>query len=282
MTTKTANTPPHQFSPEDKNAFGGVYLLERMSEGEETFPLVLEGADAHLEPLLSWLYGRDYLEIIDNHHYAVTDKGRDAVDRFSARYGDYLKTMDVYCAVDLQEATFAFEQIFGFDDDALWEDYLNQDHWDDLRVAVVTFKGLNPLETVFMAFLNDERIDEEDEDGSSWQARLTSPGLWAEIEEVCNNAIQVHDLAYEEGGTTISGENVLRQIIQQGAALNLELRKQEDELEDDENAEDTLANGHGEESVVEETVIEHYPVSYYEPYLDPLYVAPIWVGLWLL
>ena len=35
--------------------------------------------------------------------------------------------------------------------------------------------------------------------------------------------------------------------------------------------------GAGDSEVVEEYTVEHY-----QPYLDPFYVSPVWMGVWLI
>lgn len=268
----------HGISDQERTQFAGVYVLERMINTPTTFPLVLEGRDRHLEAVLEWLFGRDYVEIVDSAHYAASAKGRQVLEGFFNRYSDSLKTMDIYGAVDLEEGTFAFERIFEFDDEALWHDYLGQERWDDLRVAVAVFKGLNPAEIIFMSFVSDGRFDDGEQ---PWQIAITDPEHWQAIEEICNTALTVDDLAYEDDGGEVAGDGVLKQLITQGAELNLELRKQEDEDPDDGDGGDG-GGGEDHEVVEEVVVVEHYPVSYYEPYLNPLYIAPIWAAVWLL
>ena len=271
---------PHQISPEERACFAGVYLLERMINHPVTFPLLLEGDDQHLETVLEWLYKRDYTEIVDKKHYTPTAKGRQVLTGFFGRYSDCLKTMDVYGAVDLETGDFAFENMFDFDDEALWVDYLNQDRWDDMRVAVASYKGLKPSEIIFMSFVGEGRFAESED---SWQMAITDPESWNEIEEICNSAIAVDELAYEAADGPVSGDDVLQDIIRQGAELNLALRKQEAEDESlDKGQASSSDDAVAGDEVIEEVVVEEYPVSYYEPYLDPLYVAPIWAAVWLL
>ena len=273
-------TARYAISQQERTQYAGVYLLERMINTPTTFPLVLDGRDTHLEGLLEWLFGRDYVEIVDNAHYAPSDKGREVLKRFFGRYSDSLKTMDIYGAVDLAESIFAFEKIFDFDDEALWHDYIGQENWDDLRVAVAVFKGLDPVEIIFMSFVSEERFDDGER---PWQIAITDPEHWQEMETICNTALTVDDLAYEGDDGPVRGDEVLKEVIRQGAELNLALRKQEDMDSEDEDGEGGggVADG-GTYETVEEVVVEHYPVSYYEPYLNPLYVAPIWAGVWLL
>jgi len=265
-------------SDQERTQYAGVYVLERMINTPITFPLVLDGRDRHIEAVLEWLFGRDYVEIVDNQHYAASAKGRQVLERFFGRYSDALKTMDIYGAVDLGEGSFAFERISDFDDEALWHDFLGQENWDDLRVAVAVFKGLDPMEIIFMSFISEGRFDDGDQ---AWQIAITDPHHWDEIETICNTALGVDNLAYEDDDGPVSGDEVLKELISQGAEINLELRKREDE-DPDPDDDDGGNGGGGDHEIVEEVVVEHYPVSYYEPYLNPLYIAPVWAAVWLL
>jgi hypothetical protein len=66
-------------------------------------------------------------------------------------------------------------------------------------------------------------------------------------------------------------------VIVEGAELNLRLRQQERDLAAEHDAaieRNTGAPAQGD--VVEETTVTH------EQYVDPYYVSPLWLGLWLL
>ena len=137
---------------EQKKQFAGAYLLKKMVETSMEVPVLLEGSNQFLEPVLSYLMEKEYVDIEENERYVPTENGREVLQRFLRRYYDFLRHFDIYCAVDLGEGAFAFERYFDFDHDqqeADWQRFLNDDRWEDLRVAVAAFKGLNPVEIVF-------------------------------------------------------------------------------------------------------------------------------------
>lgn len=261
-----------EIAPEQQLQFGAVFLLEHMVHGEHRFPLLLEEGDQALEPLLDWLHVRGYTEIVDDDHYEPTKKGEQVLAKFLARYDDFLRTIDIYSAVDLEEGTFAFERMFDFDDQRDWLEYIDQDRFSDLRVAVARFKKLDPVELVFMACVNDGTLSTDDD---GWQKRLVHGEFWDFVADVIDNALGPEDLAYDDEQGTVPGEKVLEQVIVEGAELNLELKKREAEAEAEEHAGEPDAERDAGE-VVEETV------TYYQPYVDPFYVSPVWLGLWLL
>ena len=257
----------------------GVLILAHMVDTPADYPLLLEGDEAALEPVLEWLYERDYVEIEDDQRYVVGDKGRKVLSRFMGRYHDFLCTMDVYSAVDLEEGIFAYERFFDFETDVDFSDYLESERWEDLRVAVAELKGIDPVEIVFMSFLREERVTPE---GSARGNTLLDGAHWEEIREIVETAIEVSELAFEDDGP-VSGQEVLERIVTEGAELNIELKKRESELEgavDRGSREgrrgDVSANGE------EEELVEEYTVERYESYLDPFYVSPVWMGVWLL
>jgi hypothetical protein len=245
-----------------------MVVLQEMAEQERRFPLLLEGEDAELEPVVSWLHRRGLVEIVSNEFYRETARGRSAFARFQTRYDDFVRTMDVFSAVDVEEGAFAFERFFDFETDEDFEDYLRGDQWEDLRVAVAELKGIDPVELVFMSFLQEDRLGVH---GSEPGTTLLRGPHWEEIEAICNTAVSTDDLAFEEDDDSVTGEEVLKQIVREGAELNIELKRQEAELAAEEGP--SVSNSSPTESV---EVVE----TRYTPYLDPLYLPPIWVGGW--
>lgn len=251
-----------------------MVVLRELEDPDRPLGVLLEGPDEELEPVLSWLHARGLVDIVGDDHYELSGAGRQAVDRFLQRYEDFVRNMDVYSAVDLEEGAFAFERFFDFEDDIDFEDYLEGDQWDDLRVAVAELKGIDPIEWVFMSYLNEGRVGLH---GSVPGSTLLRGPHWEEIAELSSEAVAVEDLAFEEDGDTVSGHDVLSQIVREGAELNLELKRREIEL-DRQRAEQEPQAAPAAEQETEVEVIE----TRYEPYLDPHYVPPFWMGGWYL
>ena len=100
----------------------------------------------------------------------------------------------------MEAGDFAFASYFDFDDDIRWREYLDDDRWDDLRVAVADYKKLNPVEIVFMSFISENRFGRNE---VGWQFELLLGAVWDEILDICNSAIQWDQLGYETK-TTLS------------------------------------------------------------------------------
>lgn len=255
-----AKNDNEQLIPKEQQIrFAGAILLDKMLREDWQIPLVLDRDHGPLEPVLEWLLGREYIVIVRNRAYATTDRGRAARARFAERYENFLKTMDVYAAVDLDEGDFAFERVFDFEDDADWDAYLDDERWEDLRLAVAEYKGMDRFEVLVMSFLAEERFDTEE---VGWQFDLVLGTVWDELRAVLQSHLRVADLAYDD----VSGEEVIRDVIRQGAELNVQLKRQEAELTDE--------RGRPDEDDEEESV------EVYETYYDPLYVPPVWMGVW--
>lgn len=258
----------YTITEEQKKQFAAAYLLDRMVNRGTTVPVYLEGHDKDLEPVLEYMMMKEYISIPDKANYRPTDKGKEVLARFTKRYQDFLINFDVYCAVDLEAGEFAFSRYFEFDSDTAFSGYLDDERWDDLRIAVAVLKKINPVEIVFMSFLREGRFGDQ---GDGWQFDLLLGSIWDEILEIANTAIQVDELGYEDDQGTVSGETVLEDVIRQGAELNIELRKKEREIrqreaaayedEDDDDFDDDY-----DEEIYEETVY----------YAEPLYVSPWW------
>lgn len=201
-------------------AFAGIYLLEHMQNGPKNFPLMLEREEADLEPVLEWLLTHGYVKIVDDARYEVSNKGREALKRFDKRYREFLLGYDVFCAVDLEAGDFAFAHVDGFDNREQWEAFLAEDRWEDVRIAVAEHRGADPVEIVFMSFINEQRFGR---DTTGWQFDLLLGTVWDSILDLCNQSLHVGDLGYNDAEGEIRGEDVVADVYRQGIALMEEI-----------------------------------------------------------
>ncbi len=270
----------YSLSEEQKKQFAGIYVLEYIINKPRSFALLLRDEDADLEPVLEWLLIKEYIKILDKEKYVPTEKGRDALSKFMARYAEFLNIFDIYCAVDLGEGEFAFSSYFDYDNPQEWRSFLNKERWEDLRVAVAEFKKLDPVEIVFMNFINENRFGKN---ATGWQFDLLLGTVWDEILEICESAVHYEDLGYEDEEGAVNAEDVIKDIIKQGAELLVELKKKEALLAPPIDHGNNGDRGNGqEEEYVERVDMEPYPMDYYHSYYDPYYVSPLWLGIWLI
>ncbi len=258
-------------SEDNKKGFASIYLLEKMINKSQEVPLLLSGNDKDLEPILEFMMMKEYVEIKDNEKYIASEKGRELLSRFVKRYEDFLQHFDIFCAVDLEEGTFAFEKYFEYMDyDSEWQEYLDDERWDDLRISVAEFKKIDPVEIVFMSFLNEDRFGKQE--GEGWQYDLLLGTIWDEIIKICDSALTIPELGYEDDEGKVEGEDAIKDIIEQGARLNLKLKKKEEEMFDGEEEEESDCEDDGSDKI--------YPQDHdyvvYEEYYDPYYISPWW------
>ena len=202
----------------EKIRFGGFFRLNNMINGSLTFSVLLSGNDLHLEPVLQQLRKIDYVVIQEN-RYIPTEAGRSVLRDLMQRYEELENKMVVYHSMDLEEGEFALESLYNFDDDAGWDDFLDDDRWEDLRITVLEYKVaekkerklMDPVEYVFRSFIKEKRFNY---DKPNWQNELLSGEVWDQILEVCNSAIHWQDLGEEE---------VIEDIIEQGSQLVMDL-----------------------------------------------------------
>lgn len=271
---------PKNFSitEEEKKQFASAYLLEIMINTPRTFPLWLEGNDKDLEQVLEYMMTHDTVEI-KNNRYVPSAKGRKILTNFTKRYTDFLKIYDVFCAVDLNSGDFAFEAWFDIEDDAVWDEYLGEERWEDLRLSVADFKDLNPVEIVFMSFLNEKRFGDR---GEGWQFDLLLGSIWDDILEIANSALMTDDLGYEDDdGHQVTGDAVIEDVIAQGSELVLSIREQEAEEgayvppppPPDPHRESTRYVSRVDQEPISMDIYQHYS-------RDPRYVNPVWRRHW--
>lgn len=245
-----------QVTDEQKKKFASAYLLKKIVNEKLKIPVFLDGNDRDLEPVLEYMLTKNWVMIENAAVYEVSQQGMQHLEQFSKRYHDYLRFYDIYCAVDLAEGEFAFSRFFDFDTDQAWAKYLSNERWDDLRVAVGAYKGLDPVEIVFMSFLHEGRFGTGPQ---GWQFDLLLGSVWDEIIQICQTAIKVDQLGYTaEDGERISGASVIRDIITQGSHLNVRLLEQE-----------ARRNGAKGTSDIDKENAQFYAE-------DPDYVAPFW------
>jgi len=236
---------------EQKKQFAAVYLLDRMSRLRYSPPLYLEDTDQDLEPVLEYAMVKNYIQISNSEKYVLTEKGHSVLHRFTKRYKEYLTKFDIFCAVDLTEGDFAFAHSEEFTDERAWSSFLADDRWEDLRIAVTQYKKLDPVEIVFMSFINEGRFGYSD---AGWQFDLILGSVWDDMLAICNSALTVESLAYtDDDGVTVSGEQVIEDVIIQGTELNAQI------------AENAAAQS-GDDRVAEFT----------DEDFEPEYIAPCW------
>lgn len=248
----------------DRINYISLVLLNEIIQFQHYFPKELTGNDIFLSRNLEILEQNGCLKI-ERGKYVPTDKGRDEVVRLYNKYYEYLKLFDIFCAVDLEAGEFAFKRINDAMSDDEWSDFLAQERFSDVRVAVADFKGINPIEIVFMSFLNENRFD-CGLDG--WQKELTDMVIWDEIVEICNTAIDI-DYLKENG--------VLLDVIKQGSELAMELIRLAEQPENFEETEEVIEETEVIEEYVEVVEMPVYGYDYWDPYYDPYYVSPLWL-----
>ncbi len=284
----------HKLKPGEREKFCAIFVLNQMINNRVVFPLNLVDSNAFLIPLFKWMQERNLIDSqnvvirkktvfkseLAEWRYVPSTEGREFLTRFLQRYQEFIKLYDIPGAVDLTEGTFAFERYFELSSDD-FKTYLAQDNWEDLRVAVAEFKNLDPIEIVFMSFLNENKINAND---PNWPSILVSDALWEEILRICNTNLSWRELGYR----SISAEKVITDIITKSVELMFRLHAQEDDmnrqLAETSSAEvtETVTEEVVEEVVVETIVIDPFPIDYYTPYYNPFYVSPVWVAPLLL
>lgn len=256
----------------DKMRFIGLVLLNEIINQQAYPPVKTTGEDVYIDHYLKELNTKGMLVIKDG-FYEPTEIGRNELVTFYERYNEFIQLFDLYCAVDLEAGEFAFARMFENFDDEQWAEFLSNERFSDVRVAVAEFKGINPIEIVFMSFMQEGRFDVGVD---RWQYNLTGNDVWNEILEICDSAITKEYL---------ETDGVLEDIIKQGSILAIDLMKQAQAIEESENQEFQQEQA-GESTVTEEVITEevveyvdmpYYDPYYYDPYYDPYYISPIWV-----
>ncbi len=251
----------------DKTKYICLVLLNEIINFQHYFDVISQNEEVFIQPYLRIMVDRGVLEI-ENNQYIPTPLGREELVNLYNKYYDYLKIYDIYCAVDLEAGEFAFSSMGEDFSDDEWLEFLGDERFSDIRVAVAEFKKLDPIEIVFLSFLNEQRFDCT---ADRWEYNLTSDNIWREIAEICSTAVS---------STYLNVDGVLEDVIKQGSVIALQMIKDAELAIADEQAFEEE-----EEVITTTTTVEYvdiveepyYGYDYYDPYYDPFYVSPLWL-----
>ena len=186
---------------------------------------LIETDDQGLEPLLKFMEERGTLTVSEENYYLPTAKGEDVYQHLVEQLKAYVVHFDVFAYVDLEEGAFGDPKT----------DLLEGDQWSDLRVAVAEYKGIDPYRVVFLALMSVDKFYENPD----WKFDLSLGTLFDEMEQIVQDQLCVEDLSYKDEEEQVSGEDVIRDIIEQGNLLAKGSRREEQEIEDKEQTEAT-------------------------------------------
>ena len=273
----TLTKPVYRLDSVKKEQFIGILLLNYIVNEKGSLPILMQDDFKFLDKVTSSMVAKGYLQV-SGAYFAPTAKGKEVLGIFMHRYLEYLKVYDIFCSVDTGAGEFAYDRYYDFETDEDWKKFVNEPRFEDVRIAVAEFKKLDPMEIVFMSFINEQRFDFHKK---GWQFDVYSGLAWGEIEKICNAALSVSQL--NEGAP-----EVMENIVRAGADVAIKLMKIEDERKTAEVADakreaEYRASQQEVEEVVEETVVTEYtpdyyyqPYNYYEVYYDPFYISPVW------
>ena len=261
----------YQILEKDKFKYISLILLNEIINFQHYFPVKITGDDTFLGQYLESMKTNGMLEIKDK-KYIPTTKGREELVKLFAKYNEYLKIFDIYCAVDLEKGEFAFSSMNDdkLSDDDAWYRFLKEPRFSDVRIAVAEFKNIDAMEIVFMSFLNENKFDCT---APQWQYNLTGDSVWNEMVEICNTAVS-SDYLKENG--------VLEDVIKKGTVIAMKIIKDAEENNEnssEENNGDTITETTTEttEEYVDVVPMPYYSYGYYDSYYDPFYVSPLWL-----
>ena len=184
---------------------------------------LIETDDQGLEPLLKFMEERGTLTVSEENFYLPTSKGKEVYQNLVEQLEAYVMHFDVFAYVDLEEGIFGDPKT----------DLLEGDHWSDLRVAVAEHKGIDPYRVVFLALMSSDKFYENPD----WKFDLSLGTLFDEMEQIVMDQLCIEDLSYKDGEDQVAGDDVIRDIIEQGNSLSKERRREERETEEKELAE---------------------------------------------
>ena len=271
----------YQLSKEQKMYFSSILILDLMINTDQEFPVLLFDDLTLLEPILVHMASCSYVDVTAK-GYIPAKKGRDMFDNFMDKITEFRSIYKIYSAVDLGAGEFGYEKYFDFDTDEEFMDYICEKRFEDLRVAVCEFKGINVLDMVFMELLSSGKINTSE---FGWEANITTDLIWDELVAIANDNICLDDLIEtdDKGVITYTGQEIIQMILKEGTELSQKLAKKQAEIEEEEESNNRNNDDSSEyEEVIIEEIYEpmYYPYDFYDVYYDPYYVSPLWGPIW--
>ena len=184
-----------------------------------------ETDDEGLESLLNFMESRGTLTVEEDNYYKATDKGHEVYQDLVKQLEAYVTHFEVYAYVDLEQGIFGDPET----------DLLEGDKWSDLRVAVAEHKGIDPYRVVFLAMLSAETFYENPD----WKFDLSMGTLFQEMKQLVLEQLHVDDLGYSDSEGKVSGEVVIRDIIEQGSELVAQRKSREQKIKGRKQAEES-------------------------------------------
>jgi len=184
-----------------------------------------ETDDEGLESLLNFMESRGTLTVEEDNYYKATDKGHEVYQDLVKQLEAYVTHFEVYAYVDLEQGIFGDPET----------DLLEGDKWSDLRVAVAEYKDIDPYRVVFLAMLSAETFYENPD----WKFDLSMGTLFQEMKQIVMEQLHVDDLGYSDSEGKVSGEEVIRDIIEQGSKLVAQGKNREQEITGRKQAEES-------------------------------------------
>ena len=184
-----------------------------------------ETDDEGLESLLNFMESRGTLTVEEDNYYKATDKGHEVYQDLVKQLEAYVTHYEVYAYVDLEQGIFGDPET----------DLLEGEKWSDLRVAVAEHKGIDPYRVVFLAMLSAETFYENPD----WKFDLSMGTLFQEMKQIVLEQLHVDDLGYSFSEGKVSGEEVIRDIIEQGSELAAKRKSREQKIKGRKQAEES-------------------------------------------
>lgn len=217
---KQKNSTPSTFviHSDTRIQYAGLFLLKEIVEKNTIFSANSDDDECVLEPILNWLKDASYVKLNRHNEYVISKRGIEHVHSFLERYNAFTEEYDVFSGVDLKAKDFAIRYYNTFHEEPEWYSFLQEERWEDLRIAIAEYQGFDAIEMTFMRFVQNNQFGRYKE---VWNYECLLGAIWDEIQAECNNAVRLQSLACQF--STQSSEALLQDILDKGRRLMQEL-----------------------------------------------------------
>lgn len=211
--------------------YAATFLLVQMHQADLQISTEKLGDDYQLNPALQLLIEKNHI-VADETSYRLQESGKYKAIQFQERYSTALTYIDIFGFIDLDQGEFAYAHYNDCPSEEAWDIFKSEQRWSDIRIAMFDHLDGDSTELVYAQLLLEKHLHPN---SSGWQQNLIKGKWWRELAEMCNSAIQMEDLEYQQEQELVTGEQVLDDIYDQALVILKELYPNDLEIQNNLN-----------------------------------------------
>lgn len=196
--------------------YAAALVAESVENNSELFAVKRDEVQSRFPLIFKFMLEENL--ITKDSAFTLTDSGSKFLKRFLIHYGEFIHYLEVFSRFDLTEWEFAYSSYNDFmpGREKSWNNFLQEERWDDLRIAMAQNLNLNMQEIMFFTLYHEGYFNQSEKQSESYLIK----GLKKDLESMLSRKIKLEDLSYEdEEGEEVSWTLVVEDLSDQSADL---------------------------------------------------------------